>query len=164
MLDRKLQTRASTLHSNAAALSAQEREVEKATQGLRKEREKLEKEAARAERGLREIGSVQNWAEVLEREFLVLEETVRLANEGSGSESGSCSCSECGEDVRMDDEGDDLAKAKAKTQEEGDDVVMRDGSGWSEASRSLVDRESSTTGTGTGQAKGSETASLSTLA
>jgi hypothetical protein len=38
---------------------------------------------------------VQNWAEVLERGFLVLEETVRLANR-DGSESGSCSCSECG--------------------------------------------------------------------
>lgn len=129
--------------------------MEKATAGLRREREKLEREAGRAERGLREIGSVQNWAEVLEREFLVLEETMRLAREGSEG-SGSCSCSECGEEEGTDD-GDKGMK------EEEEDVVMGEGSGWSEASRSLMDGEESA-GTGTGQAKGSESASLSTLA
>ncbi|KAH8177918.1 GCN5-like protein 1 (GCN5L1) domain-containing protein [Sarocladium implicatum] len=181
LLDRKLQTRATTLHENAASLTKQEREVEQATVGLRKEREKLEKEAAKAERSLREIGSVQNWAEVLERQFLVVEETVRLANGGKdGSEggersysgSGSCSCSECG-DERLDEAplGSDY-KGKGKedvAMKDGthDDVVMADHTedemqtGWSEASRSLMDAESST-GTGTGQAKGSETASLST--
>lgn len=179
LLDRKLQTRATTLHENAASLTKQEREVEQATAGLRKEREKLEKEAAKAERSLREIGSVQNWAEVLERQFLVVEETVRLANGGKdgseGSErsysgSGSCSCSECGDERVDEGAADDKGKGK-------EDVVMKDGTGedvvmgdhveddmhtgWSEASRSLMDAESST-GIGTGQAKGSETASLST--
>ncbi|KAL2108643.1 hypothetical protein VUR80DRAFT_3541 [Thermomyces stellatus] len=45
------------------------------------------------------LGNVQNWAEVLEREFLVLEETVRIAREGE-CDSGCCSC-----DERSDDEG-----------------------------------------------------------
>ncbi|PBP22021.1 hypothetical protein BUE80_DR007130 [Diplocarpon rosae] len=39
---------------------------------------------------LKELGNVQNWAEMLERDFLVLGETLRLAEYGSsGSESGS---------------------------------------------------------------------------
>lgn len=100
LVDSELQSRATILHENAASLEKQEADVVRATEGLRKEREKLAKEADSAARGLKEIGNVQNWAEVLERQFLVLEETVRLAN-GGGSESGSdsasiCSCSDCG--------------------------------------------------------------------
>jgi len=37
---------------------------------------------------VKELGNVQNWAEMLERDFLVLSETIRLAN-GGGSHSGS---------------------------------------------------------------------------
>lgn len=102
LVDSELQSRATILHENAAALEKQEADVVRATEGLRREREKLVKEADSAARGLKEIGNVQNWAEVLERQFLVLEETVRLANGGdsdSGSGSGSeCSCSDCGRD------------------------------------------------------------------
>lgn len=36
---------------------------------------------------MRDFGDVQNWAEMLEREFCVLEETVRLV-EGGGEEIG----------------------------------------------------------------------------
>ncbi|POR32310.1 Uncharacterized protein TPAR_07454, partial [Tolypocladium paradoxum] len=144
-----------------------------------RERERLAREADAAARRVKELGNVQNWAEVLERGFLVLEETVRLANGGSDSGSGSCSCSECGRD---DDDGDDAGDereggdgmdvdvdvdsrddgAKGKASDEDVDVVMdTDGtrSAWSDASRSLMEPESST---GTGPARGSETASLST--
>lgn len=31
--------------------------------------------------GLKEVGDVQNWAEMIERDLLVLEETVKLAEE-----------------------------------------------------------------------------------
>ncbi|KAI8158918.1 hypothetical protein K4K49_006821 [Colletotrichum sp. SAR 10_70] len=83
MLDGELQTRARMLHSNAAALDKQERDVVKATDALRKENDKLAKFTVDAARRVKELGNVQNWAEVLERDFLVLEETFRLVREGS---------------------------------------------------------------------------------
>ncbi|KAI1210494.1 uncharacterized protein F4807DRAFT_68462 [Annulohypoxylon truncatum] len=93
MLDSELQSRASLLHSNAAALTKQEKDVAKGTEALRKENDKLEKLARDTERKIKELGNVQNWAEVLERDFLVLEETMRIVREGSGS--GDDSCSKC---------------------------------------------------------------------
>ncbi|GJD04176.1 hypothetical protein ColKHC_13001 [Colletotrichum higginsianum] len=78
MLDGELQTRARMLHSNAAALDKQERDVVRATDALRKENDKLARFAGDAARRVKELGNVQNWAEVLERDFLVLEETLRL--------------------------------------------------------------------------------------
>ncbi|KAI1766520.1 hypothetical protein GGR53DRAFT_208945 [Hypoxylon sp. FL1150] len=97
MLDSELQSRASLLHANAAALAKQERDVARGTEGLRKENDKLEKLARDTERKIKELGNVQNWAEVLERDFLVLEETMRLVKRGSRSGSGSDdeTCSEC---------------------------------------------------------------------
>ncbi|UNI20242.1 hypothetical protein JDV02_006347 [Purpureocillium takamizusanense] len=187
MLDSQLQTRASVLHDNAAALDRQERDVVAAADALRHERERLAREADAAARRLKELGNVQNWAEVLERGFLVLEETVRLANgagsdhddhdggdggSGSGSSCTSCSCSECGRE-RADAGGPeeemdvDLDLAGRRGGPPGKDVetdamaVDADGtrSAWSDTSRSLMEPESST---GTGRAKGSDTASLST--
>ncbi|KAK8919913.1 hypothetical protein H634G_02852 [Metarhizium anisopliae BRIP 53293] len=209
LIDSQLQSRAGILHDNAAALDKQERDVVRATEGLRRETEKLAREADAAARRVKELGNVQNWAEVLERGFLVLEETVRLANRQDGgsesmSGSGSCSCSECGgdesggggedEDENEDEDGEygeegmmdvdvDLAnsmhrdgnkvslEAKGRARQGlavGADADMvtteaeaEEGgrSTWSDASRSLMEPDSST---GTGRAKGSETASLST--
>lgn len=188
MLDSQLQTRASVLHDNAAALDRQERDVLAATEGLRRERERLAREADAAARKVKELGNVQNWAEVLERGFLVLEETVRLANGGSdrgdggedgdedgsgGGSSCSCSCSECGredhghvgpEDMDLDADGDvngGQGGPHGKDAETDAMAVDADGtrSAWSDTSRSLMEPESST---GTGRAKGSDTASLST--
>ncbi|KAG5981333.1 hypothetical protein E4U55_003062 [Claviceps digitariae] len=102
LLDSELQSRAGLLHGNATALDKQERDVLRATDQLRREREKLAREADRAARKVKELGNVQNWAEVLERGFLVLEETVRLANRGEGS--CSCSCSECEESDEEEEE------------------------------------------------------------
>lgn len=101
MLDSELQSRASLLHANAAALRKQEKDVLRGTEALRKENDKLEKLARNTERQIKELGNVQNWAEVLERDFLVLEETMRLvkrrSRSGSGSGNGSDdeTCSEC---------------------------------------------------------------------
>ncbi|KAM4060081.1 GCN5-like protein 1 (GCN5L1) domain-containing protein [Hirsutella rhossiliensis] len=178
MLDAELQSRAAMLHEGAAGLERQEREVARATEALRREREKLAREADAAAKKVKELGNVQNWAEVLERGFLVLEETVRLANGGGDSGSGSCSCSECGredddEEEEDDDDGGgedvmDLDKDEADGAQQGKayghDVeggVDADGtrSASSGASRSLLEPDSST---GSGRAKGSETASLST--
>ncbi|QPG97931.1 hypothetical protein C2857_007051 [Epichloe festucae Fl1] len=195
LLDSELQSRAGILHENAAALDRQERDVLRATEGLRREREKLAREAGGAARKVKELGNVQNWAEVLERGFLVLEETVRLANKEG---SASCSCSECGcgwsddaderaADVGFGAEGtmdvdvdlaNSLHRQNGMTLKDGEDkgVLVPHGvhldvdmsaeadeggrSAWSDASRSLLEPPDSSTGTG--RAKGSETASLST--
>ncbi|KPM35242.1 hypothetical protein AK830_g11328, partial [Neonectria ditissima] len=148
---------------------------------LRREREKLAREADVAARRVKELGNVQNWAEVLERDFLVLEETVRLANRSDGG-SSSCSCSNCGSgsSVASDDEAEDrdrmdvdedVAGKKldaahgdpSKTRTAGVAMAIdsdRVTGTWSEASRSLTEPESSS-GIGRG-AKGSDTASVST--
>ncbi|KAK6825766.1 hypothetical protein PG987_013260 [Apiospora arundinis] len=89
LFDTELQSRASLLHANASQLSRQESDVAKATEGLRKETDKLAKVARDAGRRIKETGNVQNWAEVLERDFLVLEETLRLAREGSEGDYSS---------------------------------------------------------------------------
>lgn len=72
------------LHEGAAVLARQERDVAR--------------EADAAAARVKELGNVQNWAEVLERGFLVLEETVRLAAAGSG-------CSSCADSGSDDDSG-----------------------------------------------------------
>lgn len=96
-LDNELQTRASLLHANQAAIEKQERDVERALADLRREDDRLLKVLDKGSRQVKELGDVQNWAERLERDFLVLEETMRLVHEGgSGSESGSWTGSESG--------------------------------------------------------------------
>lgn len=135
MVDAELQSRATTLHENAAALDRQEKGVLAATTGLRREREKLAKEAGAAAKKLKELGNVQNWAEVLEGKFMVLEETVRLANGGreykegddrGSSRSGSycsCSCSDCGDD----DDNDHLDGAMHLDRGDAEDGGFKDG-------------------------------------
>lgn len=156
MLDTELQGRAEMLHANASALDKQERGVRAATDGLRREREKLAREADTAARKLKEVGNVQNWAEVLERGFLVLEETVRLATRddddgadgysrswsGSGSRSGGseCSCSDCGRtlDGRLGDvagEDDDIEEGRG-----GGGGGGRDGQGKMDVDGEVLDK------------------------
>lgn len=132
-LDVELSGRAMLLHGNARALAAQERDVSRALEELRREDDKLLKVLGEGSRKVKELGDVQNWAERLERDFLVVEETMRLVAEGSGSE-GSWSGSESGswsgserrsergsvagddeeEDVRMSDSVDDGEAAEGK--------------------------------------------------
>ena len=141
MLDRELSGRASLLHANNAAIEKQERDVARARDALRRENDKLQKLATEHTRKVKEIGNVQNWAEMLEREFLVIEETLRLVKRGGdgggggsgdedddyGSWSGSGSGSECPSDcecgrVRM------RRRNVVAVDEEGD-VVMENGPG-----------------------------------
>lgn len=128
-LDTELQTRASLLHANQAAIEKQERDVERALRDLRKEDDKLMKVLNEGSRKVKELGDVQNWAERLERDFLVLEETMRLVDRGqgrrgsgSGSESGSWSGSESGSGSWS---GSERASIIEDVDEEGD-VHMRD--------------------------------------
>lgn len=85
-LDSSLRSRAQNLHDNSKQLEKQQKDVVKATGGLRKENEKLRKLADEGGRKVKELGNVQNWAEMLERDFLVLGETLRLVDGGGESE------------------------------------------------------------------------------
>ena len=119
MLDRELSGRAAQLHANNSAIEKQEKEMGKTLEGFRKDNDRLAKLAAEGTKKIKEIGNVQNWAEMLEREFLIVEETLRLVGEGDGGEggwsgsgsgswSGSWSGSEDGEGgvSRADGDGD----------------------------------------------------------
>lgn len=87
-LDADLQARARDLHKNSASLSKQEADLQKNTAELVKQSDQAQKLIDQTRDGLKEIGDVQNWAEMLERDLLVLEETMRLAEEGHGVENG----------------------------------------------------------------------------
>ncbi|KAI0203176.1 hypothetical protein F4808DRAFT_54676 [Astrocystis sublimbata] len=120
MLDSELQSRASLLHANAAQLSRQEQDVTSATEALRKENDKLAKVAKDAGRKIKELGNVQNWAEVLERDFLVLEETMRLVRHGGAhsehDDDDEDTCSECSSSYwsgsESEEEGEDRLESR----------------------------------------------------
>jgi hypothetical protein len=141
-LDHTLRSRAQNLHANSAQLTRQEKDVVKATEGLRKETDKLKKVAEEGQRKVKELGNVQNWAEMLERDFLLVEETLRLVRNGnrpreggsgdyegsdwetSGSGTGSWSGSDDGE---RDDESiaGDLRRGKVPPAEDWGRVEQR---------------------------------------
>ncbi|KAH8705174.1 hypothetical protein BGW36DRAFT_392864 [Talaromyces proteolyticus] len=87
-----LRARATDLHNNAAAIQKQENELTKHTTDLKKQNDQWDKVVESARQGLKEIGDVQNWAEMIERDLLVVEEVLRLA-EGNA---------EAGEEDRRD--------------------------------------------------------------
>lgn len=87
--DSHFQQRAADIHSNAIAIANQEDEIKRNTNALEKEHLKWKKEADRATAGLKAVGHVQNWAELMERDFMVLEETMRLVEGGQKIESAS---------------------------------------------------------------------------
>ncbi|THC98804.1 hypothetical protein EYZ11_001712 [Aspergillus tanneri] len=104
----ELRERARMIHENASALTKQETGLHRATEGLRKQNDQWAKVADQARDGLKEIGDVQNWAELIERDLLVVEETVRLAEEREGRRSGSD-----GEGEEMNGNGDVKGKGKS---------------------------------------------------
>ena len=76
-----LQTRAHDIHNNVAAIEEQEKQVKAETDRLEKENKKHERVAVDAAKKLKELGDVQNWAEMLERDLLMLEETMDIADQ-----------------------------------------------------------------------------------
>lgn len=62
------------MSSNAAALEKQERELAESTARLARQNAQWGGLADETREGLKEIGDVQNWAEMIERDLLVLEE------------------------------------------------------------------------------------------
>ncbi|KAF2017008.1 hypothetical protein BU24DRAFT_420036 [Aaosphaeria arxii CBS 175.79] len=77
-VDTDMRTRAADLHSNSEAIAKQEKELAKQTAALAKESAKWQKMADTSTKKLNEIGDIQNWAELIERDLLVLEETLRV--------------------------------------------------------------------------------------
>lgn len=72
-----LRARATNLHDNAAAIQKQEQELARHTAELSKQNDQWDKVVDGARQGLKEIGDVQNWAEMIERDLLVVEEVLR---------------------------------------------------------------------------------------
>lgn len=87
--DSNSQRRAADIHNNATAIAKQEADIKRNTNLLAKESVKWKKEADRAAKSIKELGDVQNWAEMLERDFMVLEETMRLVEGGQPIETAS---------------------------------------------------------------------------
>ena len=84
-----LQARAGDLHANAAAIDKQEQELLKETKNLSKESGKWQKLVDDGARGVKETGDVQNWAEMLERDLCVLEDTMAMTEEGGTTASAN---------------------------------------------------------------------------
>ncbi|KLJ11272.1 DNA mismatch repair protein PMS2 [Blastomyces silverae] len=80
-LDTDLRQRAQALHDNEGAIKNQEEKLKKTTRDLAKQSKELEKLADMGRKGLNEVGDLQNWAELIERDLLITEETLRLAEE-----------------------------------------------------------------------------------
>ena len=82
---RPLEQRALDIKANSSTIDKQEAALTKQTQELEKESDKLHREADQTSKMLKELGDIQNWAEVLERDLLVVEETLRM---GEGEDLG----------------------------------------------------------------------------
>jgi uncharacterized protein (DUF885 family) len=80
-IDADLRTRTADLHANSKAIAKQEKELLKQTAALSKQSDQWQKLGDASTKKLNEVGDVQNWAEMLERDLLVLEETIRLVDE-----------------------------------------------------------------------------------
>lgn len=88
-VDAEMRDRAKDLHANATAISKQEKLLADQTAALAKESVKWQKLADSSTKKLNEIGDLQNWAEMIERDLLVVEETLRLAEGKASPDSAS---------------------------------------------------------------------------
>ena len=139
-LDTQLRSRAQNLHANSAQLDKQQKDLVKATEGLKKENDKLKKVAEEGAKRVKELGNVQNWAEMLERDFLVLEETLRLVNQSDSDSAGSWDTDESGS---VTDDEERLRGIGIFGQRMGDWVDEGDGSSIGGESK-VLDREGDT--------------------
>ncbi len=88
-MDTEMRTRTADLHANSAAITKQEKELAKQTALLAKQTAEWDKLLQGGTKKLNEIGDIQNWAEMIERDLLVLEETVRLVDGKKSEETAS---------------------------------------------------------------------------
>jgi len=92
-LEAPLRDRAANIQSNALALERQEAELAENTARLARQNEQWVGLADETREGLKEIGDVQNWAEMIERDLLALEDMMddvegRDGGDGSGRGEG----------------------------------------------------------------------------
>ena len=87
--DAELQTRAADIHANSAAIAKQEESLAKQTAALANQSTQWKKLADNSTMKLKEIGDTQNWAEMIERDLLVVEETLRLVEGHTAPDSAS---------------------------------------------------------------------------
>jgi len=80
-LDVDLKDRISNIHTNAQSLDSQSKQLKSRTQQLSKTSRQWSSLAEGARGRLKEVGDVQNWAEMIERDLLILEETLRIVND-----------------------------------------------------------------------------------
>ena len=91
-VDNEMRTRTADLNANSVAITKQEKELAKQTAVLAKQRAEWDKLLQGGTKKLNEVGDIQNWAEMIERDLLVLEETMRLVDgEGDGGREESAS-------------------------------------------------------------------------
>lgn len=121
-LDADLRARAATLHENAAALGKQESELKRATADLARQNDQWQKVADQAREGLKEIGDVQNWAELIERDLLIVEETLRLV-ESKGNDRKDTA-------VDGDGEGEDTREVNGDSSTNAGPAPREGGSRW----------------------------------
>lgn len=93
-LEAPLRDRAANIQSNAAALERQEADLAENTARLARQNQQWAGLADETRDGLKEIGDVQNWAEMLERDLLALEDMMddvekRKDGEDEGLESAN---------------------------------------------------------------------------
>ncbi len=88
-LDTDLQSRAKDIHANSSAIAKQESDLDKQTLALSKQSTQYQKIADEGRDKLKEIGDVQNWAEMIERDLLVVEETLRRVEDEAGVEGNA---------------------------------------------------------------------------
>ncbi|KAJ5129767.1 GCN5-like 1 [Penicillium bovifimosum] len=87
-LEAPLRDRAANIQSNAVALERQEAELAENTQRLARQNQQWVGLADETREGLKEIGDVQNWAEMIERDLLALEDMMDDVEGGQGPAKG----------------------------------------------------------------------------
>ncbi|KAI5799848.1 GCN5-like 1 [Geopyxis carbonaria] len=80
-VDMELRDRITTIHGNAAALDNQSKMLHNKTNQLAKTTKQWGGMADSARGKLKEIGDIQNWAEMIEHDLLLIEETLRIVHE-----------------------------------------------------------------------------------
>jgi len=79
-LDAEMRAKIANIHENQDALRQQEADLSRQTATLAKQSAQWSKLASAGEEQLKNIGDVENWAEMIEKDLLVLEETMRMVD------------------------------------------------------------------------------------
>lgn len=90
-LDADLQSRARNIHANSNALTKQEQGVDKDIKQLSKQSDQMQKVVDKTKNDLKEFDSLQNFetdlGADLERDLMMIEETLRIVEEGDWSDT-----------------------------------------------------------------------------